>query len=48
MICPNKNSKEWKDLVKRVGESNAYLLFDLQASSEEKVSTKKVNRQDDS
>ena len=27
MICPNKNTKEWKNLVKIQGESEAYLLW---------------------
>ena len=27
MICPNKNTKEWKNLVTIQGESEAYLLW---------------------
>lgn len=27
MICPNKNSKEWKELVEKFGESGAYSVF---------------------
>lgn len=33
MVCPNKNSKEWKELVSRVGEFNAYRIFILNNNS---------------
>jgi hypothetical protein len=26
--CPNKNTKEWKELVRKYGENSAYLLWD--------------------
>jgi hypothetical protein len=27
MICPNKNSQEWKSLVEKYGEAQAYVIF---------------------
>lgn len=29
MICPNKNTKEWKDLVSKVGEDRAYAIWQI-------------------
>lgn len=35
MICPNKNSQEWRDLVSKVGERQAYVLWNMGVNPEQ-------------
>ena len=41
ITCPNKNLKEWVDLVSQVGEARAYLLWDITKGDTTKLDDKK-------